>query len=496
MSHNMHKAFTLIELLVVIAIIGILAGFIIVSMSGASDAANDTRRKADINQLAKAVMIWKTNNPDTLFPVDIDGCNIGDDCTDIFGSASVLRDPNGSYYTYTSADGTDFTITAELSNTNSYSFDSSTGRYSEVSSNPINGICGTANKVFYATSSDYGDSNFCNVGTLSSTPVFPEIGQTVNWTCIGADGGTTASCSATRSASSCIDVAGLDCNEYTVGTDTVNVYTLTGSSTTSTTWTVPAGVTEVEYLVVAGGGSGGFGFNGGSSGGGGAGGLVTNYGLEKLSVSENNIITVGRGGAGGTGTPQNGNNGDDSVFGTIVAVGGGGGGRGNSINSGSNGGSGGGGPGGPNGLPATYLGGLKTVGQGNNGGNGYDTPTFSGGGGGGAGEVGGNGATSFGGVSGKGGNGSSNSITGLAVVYAGGGGGGSDYYNNYRCSAGAGGNGGGGAGGGLATNGVSGTPNTGSGGGGSSRSGYEGNIVPTGAGAGGSGIVVVRFKTP
>ena len=72
MSHSLYKkAFTLIELLVVIAIIGILAGFIIVSMSGASDAANDSRRKADINQLAKAVMIWKTNNPDTLFPVAI-----------------------------------------------------------------------------------------------------------------------------------------------------------------------------------------------------------------------------------------------------------------------------------------------------------------------------------------------------------------------------------------------------------------------------------------
>jgi len=48
-----NKAFTLIELLVVIAIIGILAGFIIVSMGGASDAANDSRRKTDINQLSR-----------------------------------------------------------------------------------------------------------------------------------------------------------------------------------------------------------------------------------------------------------------------------------------------------------------------------------------------------------------------------------------------------------------------------------------------------------
>ncbi|MDD4409927.1 MAG: prepilin-type N-terminal cleavage/methylation domain-containing protein, partial [Candidatus Pacebacteria bacterium] len=60
-----YKAFTLIELLVVIAIIGILAGFIIVSMSSAQGAASDARRKADINQLSKAIMIYKTNNPDT-----------------------------------------------------------------------------------------------------------------------------------------------------------------------------------------------------------------------------------------------------------------------------------------------------------------------------------------------------------------------------------------------------------------------------------------------
>ncbi|BFT94413.1 hypothetical protein MNSC_04210 [Minisyncoccus archaeophilus] len=166
MSHSLYKkAFTLIELLVVIAIIGILAGFIIVSMGGASDAANDSRRKADINQLAKAVMIWKTNNPDTLFPVDIDGCNIGDDCTDIFGSASVLRDPNGSYYTYTSVDGTDFSITSVLSNDNDYSFESSTGRY--IESTPIttiNGTCGTDNDTVTLST----PTNTCSTGIPTS----------------------------------------------------------------------------------------------------------------------------------------------------------------------------------------------------------------------------------------------------------------------------------------------------------------------------------------
>jgi len=474
MDSKSDQAFTLIELLVVIAIIGILAGFIIVSMSGASSSANDSRRKADINQLAKAVMIWKTNNPDTLFPVDIDGCNIGDDCTDIFGSASVLRDPNGSYYTYTSADGTDFTITAELSNTNSYSFDSSTGRYSEVSSNPINGICGTANKVFYVTSSDYGDSNFCNVGTLSSTPVFPEIGQTVNWTCIGADGGTTASCSATRSASSCIDVAGLDCNEYTVGTDTVNVYTLTGSSTTSTTWTVPAGVTEVEYLVVAGGGGGG----GQVGGGGGAGGFLTG----SLSVSLGDVsIIVGKGGVGGNyPTSYKGGDGESSVLsynGTVItASGGGGGGAYGGLYNGNPGGSGGG---------AGYTGSYgvangNPISQGNDGG--PYSAFYSGGGGGGAGGAGLGGTGSLDtAVGGIGGSGLSSSITGSSLSYAGGGGGCGQGYSGTATAGGGAGSAG------RFSPSYPGIDGTGGGGGGGRD--YAG-------GKGGAGVVVIRYSMP
>lgn len=147
------QAFTLIELLVVIAIIGILAGIIVISMGDAQSSANDARRKADINQLSKAIMIYKTNNPDTALPIDADGCNIGNNCSDnnIFGDASILKDPNGNYYTYASADGADFTITSKLSNTNNYTFDSSNGTYSEsaapVIPAAVDGVCGTDNNT-------------------------------------------------------------------------------------------------------------------------------------------------------------------------------------------------------------------------------------------------------------------------------------------------------------------------------------------------------------
>ena len=57
-----NKGFTLIELLVVIAIIGILSGLIVVSMSGAQNAAKDARIKSTMDQLTASAEIYKLNN--------------------------------------------------------------------------------------------------------------------------------------------------------------------------------------------------------------------------------------------------------------------------------------------------------------------------------------------------------------------------------------------------------------------------------------------------
>ncbi|OQB09593.1 MAG: Formylglycine-generating sulfatase enzyme [Parcubacteria group bacterium ADurb.Bin216] len=193
MKNNI-KSFTLIELLVVIAIIGILAGFIIVSMSGASSSANDSRRKADINQLSKAIMIYKTDHPDTLLPTS-SGCNIGTDCSnevmEALGSASILRDPDSTrYYSY-SSDGQDYVISSLLSNEDNYFFDSSTGTYSISSSNPPipgNGVCGVADGT---NSYDIPTTGLCTIGEASI------VSGTGPWTwdCVGT---TTASCSANK----------------------------------------------------------------------------------------------------------------------------------------------------------------------------------------------------------------------------------------------------------------------------------------------------------
>ena len=240
------------------------------------------------------------------------------------------------------------------------------------------------------------------------------------------------------------------------------------NTTGTTSWTVPTGVTAVDYLVVAGGGGGGY-----NGGGGGAGGVITGT---FAAVSGSVTVTVGAEGAGSTNPNTRGVNGANSAFGSFTALGGGGGGSGNNV-IGLNGGSGGG-------AAATGTPGSGTSGQGNGGGYG-DTPggsgNYWGGGGGGAGSAGGNATRNANG--GAGGTGIESSITGIPLTFAGGGGGGAR-----SGTAGIGGTGGGGDGG-IGTNpGINGQPNTGGGGGGG---GTTGN-----GGSGGSGIVIIRYILP
>ena len=88
--------------------------------------------------------------------------------------------------------------------------------------------------------------------------------------------------------------------QYPVGLSTILVTLGTNSNvileyTSSNTWVAPDNVTEVEYLVVAGGGGAG---GTGGSGGGGAGGLL--YASGHPIVSGNTYtVTVGAGGSGG-----------------------------------------------------------------------------------------------------------------------------------------------------------------------------------------------------
>ncbi|MDD4409886.1 MAG: fibronectin type III domain-containing protein, partial [Candidatus Pacebacteria bacterium] len=282
-----------------------------------------------------------------------DGTNIYNDNGNAFIDTGLTTDTQYCYAVY-ATDGTEYTepLTA-----------------CQATMQIINGQCGTASKAYYATNTGYGTDTFCSSGSLSVTPAFPAVGATVSWSCNGS-GGSNASCSASRN-SACISMTGINCSETTAGSYTINTYTLTGTTTTSTGWTIPAGVSQIEYLVVgAGGGAAGGTNNSGGAGGGGAGGFLEGT----LSVTPGDNMTViigGRGVSGGAGNPSGATKGGNSQLGAITATGGGDGSR----YTGGSGGSGGGGS--PKGTGIS--------------GQGYDGGTYNGatgGGGGGAGAVG------------------------------------------------------------------------------------------------------------
>ena len=285
----------------------------------------------------------------------------------------------------------------------------------------------------------------------------------------------------------------------------VQQFTSTGSST----FNVPTGVTSVRVLVVGAGGGGGANIGGG----GGAGGVVK--GNTPVTPGGTVAVTVGTGGSRVNGRNVTAPSGGNSSFGSITAIGGGGGGGGGSdgeapaaSHSGRPGGSGGGG----GGYISTQTAGSSTqspsgglTGYGSNGGIG--NTNHAGGGGGGAGGAGQN--SPSGDTAGNGGIGITDDITGSTLYWGGGGGGATFASRNKSGNGGLGGGGGGGnngsnqgTGGGSALNpgnpgtnaptpattqtgGDAGT-NTGGGGGAAS---HEQNT----SGLGGPGIVVVRY---
>jgi hypothetical protein len=264
-------------------------------------------------------------------------------------------------------------------------------------------------------------------------------------------------------------------------------------------WVASSGVNEgtvalsgtpysIDFLVIAGGGGGGCGFYGGGAGAGG-------YRTSTQTISQGTVITVtvGDGGTSPSNSESRGTNGSDSSISgsgltTITSAGGGGGGSrsesgvSTSIRSGSNGGSGGG----ASVTPATGGNGNTpsvSPSQGNNGGSCTNPPDHFGSGGGGASAVGETGVLPSA-TTGRGGAGTSSSITGSSITRAGGGGGG-----NNASPARVGGTGGGGTGGVTpSTPATAGTANTGSGGGGGGGSEQAG-------GTGGKGVVILSVPT-
>ena len=189
------KGFTLIELLVVIAIVGILSGIVVLSMNGATNAAKDSIRKVDISTLRKVLLAYNTLNGS--YPVAT--------CADINSSCTALSnalipgylgilpsDPNSaSSYSYTSTDGTDFTVSATLSDATGYSYTASTGFGGETGggSTPVDGVCGIVSPTYTLNS---GSEGLCTEGIAAS---FAGSGPWT-WSCLSDGGVDATNCSA------------------------------------------------------------------------------------------------------------------------------------------------------------------------------------------------------------------------------------------------------------------------------------------------------------
>ena len=414
---------------------------------------------------------------------------------DIGNSPYTLKVTNGSGLSAEladalSADQTAPTFTNAADTTVSL-FDS--GRGSGISAAAL---CGTSGGTAHAVTTGSLPSG------LSMTSATGAITGTAD--AVGSDTTSTFTVTATGD-----DATATRQFKITIKAPSITSITSTGSGNFS----VPTGVTSLNVMLLAGGGSGGSSLGSGAGGGGMLEGTIT------VSPGSTIAYNVGAGGNQSQASDyHSGYYGANTTFGpipgpgaTATALGGGygcghGGGspkgsgtpgeqNGGQINIGGTGGSGGG-TGSADGPQSQYRGGYGNQGDsggltgygndGGAGGGGNSQGSHNGGGGGGAGGVGENGGVDGAGQGGDGGAGRVSNITGSPVTY-GGGGGGSYYNSGPHGSKGVGAAGpGGGTAGVPSGRSSAGTANRG---GGSGCGGYPSG----GGGTGGSGIIVVKI---
>lgn len=92
------KAFTLMELMVVIIILGLLASFVLPSLTGKSDEAKDKITCIEMKNIAQAIKMYKIDN--SSYPNTSDGLNILVE-KKYFEDGKLPKDSWGNSFVYT-----------------------------------------------------------------------------------------------------------------------------------------------------------------------------------------------------------------------------------------------------------------------------------------------------------------------------------------------------------------------------------------------------------
>ena len=122
------KGFTLIELLVVIAIIGLLSTLAVVALNNARSKSRDAKRISDIKQIQTALELYFVDQ--NAYPTESSAVVLGSSTHDTLSSTNGFDasaagttymaqvpanpTPNGIDYSYTSGDGSTYTIDFSL----------------------------------------------------------------------------------------------------------------------------------------------------------------------------------------------------------------------------------------------------------------------------------------------------------------------------------------------------------------------------------------------
>ncbi|MFA5009427.1 MAG: prepilin-type N-terminal cleavage/methylation domain-containing protein [Candidatus Paceibacterota bacterium] len=205
MENKDNIAFTLIELLVVIAIVGILSGFILVSLNSATDSAKDAKAKSDLSSIQRAIMAYNVQNSIS-YPSLETNCTLGGGdvrCTTLEANLAPFltvfpENPNGGYYLYNYIPATEtYTLSGNLSDETNWSYSSLSGSWSgAIGEEPANidGSCtissgtinlntqscsgrGTADAVNFITTNNIISGS--NSITLTTAPTGLAIGDEV-----------------------------------------------------------------------------------------------------------------------------------------------------------------------------------------------------------------------------------------------------------------------------------------------------------------------------